>query len=162
MASKLHHAGTCTQQCNREERRGRRAKKIHSLPLCRGEPRGAARRWLLRELHKNNRLAKCRNFSTPLTPTARAASVAVKNVMKPREGGDRYESHPQGATVMPPQRSSQTRSSPRAGGRRERQSSPPSGRGNESPREEWGARRLPTRWRRAGATQLWRGWELLL
>jgi hypothetical protein len=54
---------------------------------------------------------------------------------------------------MPPQRSSQTCSNPRAGGRRERR---------ESPREEWGARRPHARLRRAEETRPWCGWELLL
>ncbi len=98
------------------------------------------------------------DFYTPPTPTAKAAAAAaaVKNVMKPREGEDGYESHPQRATAMPPQRSSRTRSDPRAGGCRERRSSPPSGRANESPREEWGAKR-PAAWRRRAMGQLDRG-----
>ncbi len=82
--------------------------------------------------------------------------------MKPREGEDGYESHPQQAMAMPPQRSSQIRSNPRAGGHGECRSSPPSGRVSESPSEEWGARRRPTRQRCAEATQPWRGRELLL
>jgi hypothetical protein len=134
------------------------------LPPCGGERRGAVRRRHLGELRKNSQPTKRPNFSTPRTPTVRAAVAAavVKNVMKPREGEDGYESHPQRVTAMPPQRSSRTRSDPRAGGRGERRSSPPSGRANESPREEWGARR-PHAWRRrAGATRPWRGRELLL
>ena len=69
---------------------------------------GAVRCRLLGELRKNNRPIKHPNFFTPPTPTVRAVAVAVavKNVMKLREGEDGYESHPQQATAMPPQRSS--------------------------------------------------------
>jgi hypothetical protein len=138
--------------------------KFISPPPCGGELRGAARRRHLAELRKNNRPTKCPNFSTPRAPMVRAAAVAavVKNVMKPREGEDVYESHPQRAMAMPPQRSSRMRSDSRAGGHRERRSSSPSGRANELPREEWGARRPHTWRRRAEATQPWRGQELLL
>ncbi len=94
--------------------------------------------------------------------TAGAAAAAVKNVMKPREGEEGYESHPQRAMMMPPQRSSRTRSNPRARRCRERRSSPPSGQANEWSREEWGAKRPPAQRRSAAATQPWHEWELLL
>jgi hypothetical protein len=100
--------------------------------------------------------------SPPLTPMARAVAAAVKNVMKPREGEDRYEYHPLQATAMPPQRSFQMRSNSRARGRREQRSSPPLGWANELPREEWGARRPPAQLCRARATQPWHRQVLLL
>jgi hypothetical protein len=106
VAAELCCTGTCTQRCNGEERSRRRAEQIYSSPPCIGERRaGGGKTSAPRRLHKNNQPTKHPNFSTPRTPTVRAAAVAavVKNFMKPREGEDRYESHPQQATAMPPQ-----------------------------------------------------------